>query len=211
MKELNWKHIRKTVAVTTFFWPIFALAYAFILAVALLNAFDSITILLIVCFVLGVVTPAFVIGGASPDVKRKVLHGSVSAGLALPTAALSAFLLFSTIDFYTSPPSDERLIRRFERNEASFSELRDAAQTENGLTYHYATMERLGISSVNHSAGSDIIYFALDKRGSSTIKYYVYRKTPPPAKQIVKKISGSDDYVYRPIRDGWYLYVEATS
>ena len=209
MKELNWKHIRKTVAFTTLVWPIFILAYAVILAVVLSTAFNSLTIFLAVCFLLGVMTPAFVIGGATPDLKKKVLHGFISTGSALPTAALLGLLLFSAVNSYLSPPGDWKLIWRFERNRTLFDEFRDAAQTENGLDYK--AMNRLGISSVSHRKNPEGIYFALDKDGFNTIKYYVYRQTPPPSRLIVKKISGSDYGVYRPLGNGWYLYAKAIS
>lgn len=236
MKELNWKHIRNTVAITTLVSPIFILAYAIILAVTLSSAFTSITIFLAVCFVLGVVTPAFIIGGASPDSKRKVLHGSVSTGLALPTAALSTFLLLSVINFYTSPPSDWRLIRRFERNEALFNELRDAVQGDGGLESislehvsptdfetvgvslgqlkHYRrAMKRLGVKGVDEGGKYQkvqYISFSLVRNGSNIYKSYIYQQTPPFSEQIVEEITeeaiDSNREVYRPIEDGWYLH-----
>ena len=75
--------------------------------------------------------------------KRVVLHGVLSVAAALPTAALSVFLLSSAVNFYMFPPSDWRLIQRFERNEALFDELRDAVVREEGLTSYYATWNGL--------------------------------------------------------------------
>lgn len=173
--------------------------------------------------------------------RQGVLHGLLSVSAALPTAALLTFLTLSAIGniIELPPPSDWRLIRRFERNEAVFNELRDAVRGEGGLEsislarVEPADFEAVGISSeqletyrtqmkrlkvlwVNEIREEpENVYFGVKYRGSSIEKYYRYLDSPPTTGTIVEKIRVADveafGTVYRPIGDGWYLYAYETS
>ena len=191
------------------------------------------TVFVTICFYLSILVTAYTLGYLTQ--KRAVLHGVLSVGIALPTVAFSTFLLLSTIGFHMSPPGDWRLIQRFEQNEPMFNDLRDPVQKEDGLesisseykelddskasgispkqleNYRKA-MKRLGIISVSKSRSFEGVSFSLKRNGFLTYKGYVYRRIPPPLKQMVEKTSGEVidvDGVYRSLGDGWYLYAKA--
>ena len=176
-----------------------------------LHSFSG-TVFVTVCFYLGVLVTAYTLGYLIQ--KRAVLHGILSVGIALLTVALSTSLFLSAIDFHILPPSDWRLIQRFEHNEAAFNELRDAVRGEEGIESYRVVMKRLGIADVSESKSPESVSFSLKRDGFLSYKGYVYRQTAPPQEQIVEKITEevvNAKGVYRPITDGWYLYAEAIS
>lgn len=148
------------------------------------------------------------------------------------------FSLLSIVSFYLYLPGDWWLIRRFERNEAVFNELRGVVQGTDGLRAislkdveptdfevfgisleqlesYRRELKRLGLYAVYRSTTSGSIYFSLDKLRPDTFRYYVYRQIPLPPEQVVEKIVENEVIgsagVYRPIADDWYLHAEAIS
>ena len=167
--------------------------------------------------------------------RQGVLHGLWSAGIALPTAGLLTF--FALFALFPPPPADWQLIRRFERNEAAFNKLRDAVQGAGGLEsvsardvdpadfeaagfaseqlgVYRAELKRLKLVWVSEGYETGSVYLLGDFRGVAVNKGYVYRPTSPDPGQVVAKIAADlegTSTVYRPIKNGWYLYAEATS
>ncbi len=169
--------------------------------------------------------------------RTKRQHGLITAVL---TPVVGGLLAFSLLSYLFPPPlSDWRLIRRFERNEAVFNELRDAVRGEGGLEAisperiepadfeavgvspdqlraYQAQMKRLKLLWVNESSSEpENVYFNVDGTRSFIEEDYLYRDNPPTTGTIVEKIREDDveDFgtVYRHIKDGWYLYAQKIS
>lgn len=244
VKTLEWKRIRSSVATAVFVWPLVALVVAPVFSAMNLlllwvtgpfsDRFQG-DYLLVSIFALSVGVSAF-IPGKLLATRQATLHGLLSVGIALPTAALLTFLALFVL--FPPPPADWQLIRRFERNEATFNELRDAVRGAGGLesisalriepadfeavgfsskqleTYR-AELKRLKLVWVSESSEPESIYLPADYRGSAVNKGYMYRPTSPYPGQLVAKITADDvkgsSTVYRPIKNGWYLYAEAVS
>lgn len=168
--------------------------------------------------------------------RKRTLHGLVTASLTPVTALLSAFVVAYAL--FSPPPSDWRLIRRFERNETLFNELRGAVQGEGGLeaiflerveppypeafgispeqlTDYRIKMKRLGLRSVTEQRSASNVMFSVKNTRSLVVKDYLYLECFPRAGTTVEKIHVDDVKVfgalYRPIRDGWYLYAREFS
>lgn len=168
--------------------------------------------------------------GATLAPWQKTRHGLIAAALTPITGGLLALFLLNY--FFPPPPSDWRLIRRFERNEAVFYRLRDAVRGEGGLeavflkrvqpsdlraagissaelTAYRAEMTRLGLVSVReHTGAAEDVTFGVEQNGSIS-KNYVYLRELPPQARVVERIRNRDveafGAVYRDLGDGWYL------
>ncbi len=245
MNTLDWKHVRNTVVITVLVWPFVAYFFVaiptLVIAAALmmtnlsLGHFQSDRFFAPYIFALTVGITVFTSGKLFAP-RQGVLHGLWSAGIALPTAGLLTFAVLFAL--FPPPPADWRLIRRFERNEATFNELRDAVRgtgelesvsaldvepadfgavgvSRKRLEAYRAYLKRLKLVWVSDSGETESVYLLADFRGPEISKGYVYRPASLDLGQLVKKIvtdevQGSTTF-YRPIRDGWYLYAKAVS
>lgn len=163
--------------------------------------------------------------------QKKILHGLFTSLFASVMVWLLIFTLLYTL--FPTPPSDWRLIRRLEQNEAIFNELRDAVRGEGGLeaiflarvqpsdlqTIGFSSAElkayradttRLGLVSVReHSGTPENVMFSVKQDGFSISKEYVYLQELPLHARVVKRIRNRDveafGEVYRDLGNGWYL------
>lgn len=149
--------------------------------------------------------------------QKRVLHGVGAAILTPLTWSLLAYVLFQII--LQPVPSDRSLIRRFERNEAVFNELRQAVQgegepeaipaspsqsTENysaeslelsqqQLEAYQADMRRLRLRWVSEdSSNPNVARFGLTRIGPDIEKYYLYSEIPPSNGIMVTEIIEAD-------------------
>ena len=233
--KLSWKVVVKATFFATLCSPIFIGALIPVFYIWPWIGFFSAPLVCVV-MLLGAAASGFSLG-ATLAPWRKTWHGLITAALTPITGGLLALLML--VYFFPPPPSDWRLIRRLERNEAVFYELRDAVRGEGGLEAIFlervqpsdlqatgfssaelkayrADMTRLGLVSVHEHGGSpENVTFSVKQDGFSISKGYVYLQELPIYAHIVRRISNRDveafGAVYRPIRDGWYLYAREIS
>lgn len=233
VKKISWKTLAKATFFATLCSPVVIVALIQASYIWLWIPFLG-TPPIYVVLLLGTGASGFGFGTLLASRKR-TLHGLVAASLTPVTALLSVFVVAYTL--FPPPPSDWRLIRQFERNEALFKELRDAVQgggleaislerveppypeafgiSPEQLTDYRTKIKRLGLRSVTEQRSASSVTFSVKNTRSLIVKDYLYLERFPRAGTTVEKIRADDveafGAVYRPIRDGWYLYAREIS